>query len=352
MPRTASAIGDAVSEGELGLLPGAPEDIRAIICTRKLAAVVAQTRTDAGSARPSANVAVVVLSYEGRQMTLDCLQSVIASVPAHDVVVVDNASSDGTCEAVRAAYPDVTVVALRDNRGYAGGNNAGIRHALHAGAEYVLILNNDTLVEPGSIQRLARALGEHPEAGAVAPLITYAEPSDRIWSAGASYDPKRLLRPGRMDGYRQHVSAAGPLREIDRFTGAAVMFPRDILEGNGGFDEQLFFLYEDVDLSLRIRQTQKKLLLVPEAVVRHRVAMTHGGEHSAASFYFGTRNELLVADRFSPRPGPGRLLRTLAVVAFHLMRVRHAPARRDAVRATFAGARDYLAGVTGPRPER
>ena len=295
------------------------------------------------------SITAIVLHYAGVQLTLDCLASLAqADWPGLEVIVVDNASVDGGAQAIRAAYPSVTVIESDTNRGYAGGNNLGIQAALDAGADALLILNNDTIVLPGALAAMADELGDG--IGAVAPLITFAGSDDGlIWSAGGAYDPSRV-RHGRMTGYRLPVAEAGPARDTERFTGAAVLIPAPVLRSLGAFDEDLYFLYEDVDLSLRIRAAGLRIRFEPRAVVRHRVAMTQGGELSPTSFYYGVRNQLLVADRFAAAGGPRRLWRALGSAAMHTARAKNAPDRAAALKATWSGLRDYARGRTGARP--
>jgi len=128
---------------------------------------------------------VVVLSWNGLALTRDTLESLAAcAVPESwrvQVLVVDNASSDGSAQMVRDEFPGVELLALTENRRFAGGNNEGLRRALEAGADAVMLLNNDVVAAPKMIAKLLAALDEQPDAGAAAPLIYFAPPSDRIW---------------------------------------------------------------------------------------------------------------------------------------------------------------------------
>lgn len=292
-------------------------------------------------------VVALVLTHNGRDMAIECLRSLrAADWPQLRYVLVDNASTDGTADAVAGEFDDVEIVRSATNRGYAGGNNLGFEHALRGPCDYVLVLNDDTVLEPCAIRELVDASVEG--VGAAAPLITYETPSGRVWFAGATYDP-RHAHPGRMSHYRRPVSEIGDGGATDRFSGAAVLLPRAVIETFGGFDEGLYFLYEDVDLSLRIRASGLSIMFVPEAVVRHKVAKSQDGEHSPASFYYGIRNELLVADRYAPRSGLARRLRATAALAYFAVRLRRADRRWASLIALASGYRDYWRGRVGPR---
>ena len=290
-------------------------------------------------------VVAVVLTYNGRDQAIDCLRSLGESDwPQLRRVLVDNASTDDAAATVAHEFPDVEIVRAPTNRGYAGGNNLGFAQALAGPCDHVFVLNDDTLVDPEAIRHLVNAMSGG--VGAAAPLITYEAARDRVWYAGATYDPRRL-HPGSMIGYRQRVGGIRARTTTDRFSGAAVLIPRPVLEAVGGFDESLHFLYEDVDLSLRIRAAGLSIVFEPQAIVHHKVAMTQGGEHSPTSFYYGIRNQLVVADRHAPAPAFRRTLRSLAAVGIHVKRLSHAGDRRSSARALWAGLRDYRRGRLG-----
>lgn len=299
----------------------------------------------------SALVGAVVLAHNGAQDTVRCLRSLRETTwPNLRTFVVDNASSDDTAALVHTHFPEVTLLRSDRNLGYAGGNNLGIERALEEGCDYLLVLNNDTLVEPSAVRALVASARQRPTVGAVAPLITYLEHPEVIWYAGADYDARRGY-PGRMKHYRARVSgvtlSAGP---TDRFSGAAVLLRGSVIKQVGGFSESLGFLYEDVDLSLRIRARGWGVWFAPEAVVRHRVAMTQLGEHSSMSFYYGVRNQLQVAEMHAPLSTVASTRRCALTIVVYLARVRRAPQRRAAIAAVLRGVRDQRHGRLGYIP--
>lgn len=299
-------------------------------------------------APPDPLVGAVVLTYNGAEDTVACLRSLqVAGFPRLRVFVVDNGSSDDTVELVHAEFPWVEVILTGHNLGYAGGNNLGIERAMSEGCDYVLVLNNDTVVEPSAIEAMVRAAQSRDDVGAVAPLITYFDEPYLIWCAGGTYDARRGY-PGRMLRYRTSIGvarlSAGP---TGRFSGAAVLLPSATIRKVGTFSERLGFLYEDVDLSLRIRAIGLSIWFAPDAVVRHKVARTQRGEHSTASFYYGVRNQLEVARTHAPldRLRDGR--RAVTIVVVHLLRIRRSHERRAALRAVLRGVRDHRHGKLG-----
>jgi len=191
------------------------------------------------------------------------------------VRVVDNGSTDGSAAAIAREFPAVELMALPENRRFAGGNNAGLRAALAAGADAVMLLNNDTEADPGLLERLVLALEQDPGAGAAAPLIYYAAPSARIWYAG-----------GRLSVPLAHAAHRG-LRTLDHgqyrsveptgyLTGCCLLATRAAWEKVGRLDERYFLYAEDSDWSLRARQAGFRLLFVPTARLWHRVSASSG----------------------------------------------------------------------------
>jgi GT2 family glycosyltransferase len=290
---------------------------------------------------PETHVAAVVLAHNGRADTLSCLASLQrASWRALTVILVDNGSLDGTAEAVHAQYPAVRVLRQEKNLGFAEGNNVGIRLALQLHADYIFLLNNDTTIAADAIARCVAAARLHADVGAICPLIYFAQPPNLIWYAGAIFDPSRA-HSGRMLGYReldrgQFASA----HETARATGAAVLVPRQVLEEVGLLDRELFFLYEDVDWSLRATQAGYRIYVVPDARVWHRVSASAGGEHSATIAYYDTRNHIVICRRYAPMRGGAALRREIGIVAVHLAGARRARRKLEYVRAVLAGCRD------------
>jgi GT2 family glycosyltransferase len=297
------------------------------------------------------SVAVVVLNWNGRADTLACLRSLqhVDHEPL-SVVVVDNASHDGTAGAVEDEFPEVEVVRNPANLGFAGGMNAGIRHALDRGADHVLLLNNDTEVEPGFVGALLEAAAAHPDAGALCAKVLFAEPPDRIWFAGADYDPRRGYQ-GRQRGYGERDDArfAGT-SATDRACGAAMLVPRGVLERVGLLDEDLFAYAEDVEWSLRAREHGLRVLVVGSSRVWHKVSAASGGEASPTALYYSLRNGLVVAERHAPLGLAGTWRRRLVALAATTVQALLARRpRRAALRAVAQGFSDARARRLGPR---
>jgi GT2 family glycosyltransferase len=303
----------------------------------------------AGSAHKK--VVVIVLSWNGREDTLACLDS-LARSKGVDVrtVVVDNGSIDETVAAVRSRHPGVEVIANGANLGFAEGNNVGLRFARRTDADYVLLLNNDTMVAPDAIAQLVAEAERRPDAGALCPLILYRDQPQRIWYAGARFDPRRGHN-GRHTGYGEPDRGQyDRVREIGRGTGAAMLVRRAALEGVGLLDGDLFLQVEDVEWSLRMRRAGWRIFFVPAGRVWHRVSVATGGESSPAVAYYEIRNTLAVCDRYAPPRGLRAMRRRAVVLAVHITHTRRSRTPMANMRAVLEGWRDYHDGRLGPRP--
>ena len=220
-------------------------------------------------------VAVVVVSFEARESLLDGLRSVRAHASSPlELVVVDNASRDGSAEAVRAARPEALVIANPDNVGFARAANQGWRVSR---APNVLFLNPDAELTPGALETLAGLLESRPEVGAAGPRTRSGDGSIQV-STGPDLTPlseRRQRRLVRGVARREPVALAEAealhAREHEPawVSGSCLMTRRAALEGVGGFDERFFLYEEDADLCRRMRAAGWRIVFTPAAEVRH-----------------------------------------------------------------------------------
>lgn len=227
------------------------------------------------------SIAIIVLTWNGRDLTLDCLRSLEAvATPGAYAIVVDNASADGTAAAIRERYGDrVTLIENGSNLGFAAGNNAGIRRALEGGADFVLLLNNDTVVAPDFVDELVRAMTGEPGVGITAPKIFYAQPANQIWFAGGEISLWRGT--ARHTGIREiDRGQYDRERDIDYATGCAMLVRRDVFEKAGFLDPGYQAYFEDADFCLRAREAGFRIRYAPAAKVWHRISASTGGQLS------------------------------------------------------------------------
>lgn len=296
-----------------------------------------------------APVWAVVLAFNELDYTRECLRSLRALDPAPDhVLLVDNGSGDGTPARVRAEFPDVEVLALGENRWFAGGVNAGFERALAAGAGSVLLLNNDLVLERGALGVLRAALEADPARGAVSPKLFYFEPPDRIWFAGGivtrGFGLVRHRGVNRKDDAFPDRACA-----IDYVSGAAVLLRRETLDRVGLLDPDYVIYVEDVDWSARARKAGYALWYEPQARGWHHVSVTSGGGLTPLKAYFRLRSGALYLSRHEP--AAARPLAWLAYGAWTAWLLLRTAWRRDldAAGALLLGFADFTTILLGGR---
>jgi len=248
------------------------------------------------------HISIVVLNWNGAEDTLACLDSLASlTYPDFNVVVVDNGSTDDSLARLRpylAPYP-LTRIETGRNLGYAGGNNAGTRHALEDGADFVLVLNNDTMVAPDLLERLLESAQRNPDAGVFSARILYFDEPERVWFDGARWNPcsLRLEWPGQ----GEKASTLGTTdHETDYACGAALFFRSAVARQIGLLDESFFLVWEEVDWGFRARKAGWRNVVAPAANVWHKIGVSFGSESSPLRTYFSIRNELLWFSRHAP----------------------------------------------------
>lgn len=313
-------------------------------------AVIARDRPrDAGPGGPFWQL--IVLSWNGRDDTLACLES-LSRIKRSDVgiICVDNGSADGSAQAVRSRYPEVFLIESETNLGYSGGNNLGIRHALEHGASWIVLVNNDATVAADVIEGFERAISQRPRAGLLAGKIYFAETPLTIWFAGQRIST-RLGYSGRARGYRRVDGARyAAVVETDRAAGALMAISAKAVAAVGLLDEELFAYVEDVEFAIRVRDAGFEVVVAPGARAWHRVSASTGGEsESTHTLYYGVRNTIVVLERRRPLGAVGTALRRVSILTTFTLHALTRAKRRPAVAAVWEGFADARARSLGPR---
>jgi GT2 family glycosyltransferase len=225
-------------------------------------------------------VYIIVLTWNGKEDTLECLRSLQkVTYPNFKVLLVDNASSDGTADVVQNEFPNVEIIINASNLRFAGGNNIGIEKALDQGAEYILLLNNDTVVEEDFLSHLVDAAENNVHVGMVGPKIYFHSDPNRLWYAG-----------GKIEWWKGWISHVG-VREndvgqyntqsaTDYITGCCLIVKREVAKKIGLLDESYFIYGEDADWCLRTARAGYSLLYAPRAIIWHKLSVSAGGHLS------------------------------------------------------------------------
>lgn len=240
-------------------------------------------------------VAIVIVNYNTFLDTRECVESLKKAsrqVADFTVVVVDNASTQVDPE--HEAFLQVNTIYLRnqENKGFSGGNNIGIKYAIEQGYDYVLLLNNDTVVEPDFLDELVTRAENKGEFGIAIGKIYYDSDRSRLWYAGGTVNMKLGMVYQR--GFNElDVGQWDTEEEVQFVTGCMMLIPVDVIRKVGLLEESFFLYAEDLEYSLRMTQNGYKMYYIPSSVIYHKVGASSGRENvSSNTQYYMVRNQL------------------------------------------------------------
>jgi len=261
------------------------------------------------------HVFVSIINFNGADNTLECLSSLDKMNSRNfkiSVVVVDNASREKfKVQSSKFKVLELKTIRSEKNLGFSGGQNVGIRYALENGADYVLILNNDTIVDKNLMEELLNAAQKDKDIGIVVPKIYFASyfefHKDRyskndlgkvFWYAGGEMDWKNVI------GFHRGVDKVDSgqydrIEKTDFASGCCMLVRREAFEKVGFLDEKFFLYYEDSDFCERIRRAGYSIMYSPKAILWHKNAGSAGGSGSSLQDYYITRNRMLFGFRYS-----------------------------------------------------
>lgn len=306
---------------------------------------------------PFPKVCVIVLNWNTWQVTCDCLHSLKrVEYPNLEIVLVDNGSANDSAEQLAARFPEIPLIRNDVNRGFAGGNNVAIRRALQHGADYVLLLNNDTVVSPRSIVEMVTMAESDPDLALVSPKIHYFDSPYRVWYAGGTFSLWRGIAHhiglGREDNARYEQP-----KECTFATGCALLARADFIREAGYLDENFFMVCEDTDWCVRAMKAGYLIGYAPAAVIWHKESYTI--RYTSGKWlrdYYNIRNSLLIARKHAQLYHWPTLTASLAALLIYRT-VGYCVRREwDRVGALYRGLRDGLtcrlsSDITGTQVE-
>ncbi len=270
--------------------------------------------------KPAPTIAIIVLTWNQRDLTLDCLASIAAMeypIERIQTIVVDNGSQDDTASAIRAQYPDVTVLENVENLGFAAGNNVGIHYALQGDVDYIMLLNNDTIVDVQMLAQLLAVIEPQPDVGIVGPKMLYFEPPDVIWCAGNRFGRRPWITE-RLQAEQQDVARDEAPNEVDYITACGILVRRAVIDHVGVLDPRFFIYYEESDWCFRARRAGWRILYAPRARLWHKVSAAMGTTSPATDYYMNRNLYLFLAKN---RSGLNRAYALTAVFGRQLLAI-------------------------------
>ena len=291
-------------------------------------------------------VCTLILNFNRRADTLACLASLHAEpVEGNQIIVLDVASTDGSVDAIRAAYPALEVIPLHENRGYAGNNNVGISVALERGAEWVFVLNEDTVLAPDCLRRLLAAGRADPRIGVVGPKVLHADDPHVIQSAGGQLD--RHWEPSHAGMNEMDAGQWDTPRRVPHISGCAILVRTEAIRRAGMLDEEFFCYWEETEWCIRLDRAGYSAWVEPAARLWHK-GVQRNYQPSPAVVYYFTRNRLLALSKLRA-PLTVRAfaqLQTVRTIASYTLRPKWRHKGAD-LRAMRRGLADFWAGHLG-----
>ncbi len=295
-------------------------------------------------------VVVVILNTNRRDDTLACLDSLAQSDYANaQILVLDNHSTDGSVPAIQQAFPQVKVISLEENLGYAGNNNVGIRAALEMGADWVFVLNEDTILAPDCLSQMIRVGESDPQIGILGPLVYHYDEPEVIQTAGGEFG--RYWESLHLAQNEPDQGQYNQPRPVDWISGCGILVRRAVIEQVGMIDERYFYYWEETEWCLRAGKKGWQIVNVPAAKMWHK-GVQRDYRPKPSVTYYATRNRLLtVAKHHAP-------LKVWAFTWFQLLRTliswsvkpkwRH---KREHRNAMWRGMIDFLQHRWGQMPQ-
>lgn len=294
----------------------------------------------------------MILNWNGWRDTIECVESCL-KLAYHNftIQIIDNASSDGSEQILRQRFPALRIIQTGENLGYAGGNNVGIRYALQQGADYLWLLNNDTVVDPAALDQMVRIAQQDPKAGMLGPKILLHSRPEYLNCIGSTINlrtgqPSLVALGERDDGRFDAV------REMDTLSGCSLLVKREVIEAVGLLEDKFFLFYEETDWILRAKRAGYRMLYVPAARIWHKVSVSVGGHQSPLMLYYMARNNPLLMRR---NVGPPAFALYLFIYLFLVLPKKmvnvlllNREKRVQKASALLKGVRDYFCGRFGP----
>ena len=236
------------------------------------------------------SIFVILLNWNGKQDTIECLESLKNVTTPHHLVVVDNGSIDGSKEAVMSKFPKITWIENKKNLGYAEGNNVGIHYALKEKASFILILNNDTIVAPDFLEAFLETFEKNPKIAILGGKVHLYDHPEKLDHLGGMWNSRK----GQFDliGFRDKKEKWYTLQTLDYVCGCAIFAKAEVFQKIGGFDPRFFLFWEESDWCFRAKQAGYFSYFCPGANLWHKVSASFHQQKTTTT-YFWWRNRLL-----------------------------------------------------------
>jgi GT2 family glycosyltransferase len=282
-------------------------------------------------------ISIMLLNWNGKDVTADCLESIKKQTfKNYEVILIDNASTDGSSKYLKKKYPFVRLVQNKKNLGYAGGHNSGIKSAK---GNYLLIINNDIVLDKNFLKEIWK---NKDKADILGVKNYFYDHKDIFWAIGSSLN--EVLMVARLKGNKEKDIGQYDKADVDQAVGSAMLVNKKVIDKVNLFDESLFAYYEETEWQTRAQRAGFTISWVPTAKLWHKVAYSYGGEKSPTAAYYLVRNRAYYIKKW----GKHKLIaysywtiEVLARIIYGLLK------NRRYARLSLRGALDFFNGVKG-----
>lgn len=251
--------------------------------------------------------AIILVNWNSFYHTNNCIISIKESKATdYDIIVVDNGSEDASEKMLQESHQDIILIKSPVNSGFSGGNNLGLKYSIQNNYTYSFLLNNDTFVEPDFLTPLVNFMDEHSDVGAIQPKIFFHTKRTILWNGGSVYN--RFFGLTYSNRYlRQEGNQQKKIQRVDWITGCAFFIRNSTLQQTGLLSENMFIYFEDVDLSMRIKETGAHLIFNPNSVIYHIAGSSFKNKEKSEEgyskpnvYYINFRNRIWFLKRYTP----------------------------------------------------
>jgi GT2 family glycosyltransferase len=236
-------------------------------------------------------VSIIILNWNGYKDTVECISSLKQiDYKNFQIVLVDNGSNINEAELLENDFTAIKAIRIEENLGFSAGNNIGINYSLEHKADFILLLNNDTIVEPKFLEALVEKFLEDQQVGIVAPQINYYSDRSHVWSSGGKIS--KIRASGFADSDKLESQLSTKEREVNFVSGCCMLVRREVFEKVGTFDENYFLYVEDTDLCYRTNKAGFKIVVTPKSKIFHKINNSTKNNHALLPLYYTTRNRL------------------------------------------------------------
>lgn len=287
-------------------------------------------------------VGIVIVNYNGEKFQNECIKSLKEmEYQDFDIIVVDSGSTDNSIKKLREAYPEVHILAQKDNVGVAVGNNIGIEYSINmCNNEYILLMNNDVELDKKMLSTMLKYAGEKT---VVVPKIYYYNPADTLWFAGGKMDWKEAT--GKHIGLgEKDFGQYDELKVIDYAPTCCMLIHKSVFENIGNIDEKTFMYFDDTDLCVRMIDAGIKIKYIPNAIMWHKVSSSSGGEKSKYFVYYNTRNHFYFMKKYKNKL---KWNTEINVYLKYFVKYVISPIRCKNEKYIYKAYKDYTMSITG-----